>query len=120
MYVGGLYRKSRNVSLRNTKHTDVTEDSLDGRKRSTEKGMHLRELENQNLSLSEADNKPPSLGWDDDSPQCLGAKLLLPNAVTQGPQPEQLPCELTQTKHRSLLKCQNCHPLQKCHPELLT
>ena len=83
MYVGGLYRKSRNASLRNSKHTDVTVDSLDGRKRSTEKGMRLREPENQNLSLSGADNKPPPLGWGEGSPQCLGATLLLPNAVTQ-------------------------------------
>lgn len=118
--MGGLYGKSRNVSLRNSKHTGVTEDSLDGRKRPTEKGMHLREPENQNLSLSGADNKPLSLDWDGDSPQCPGAKLLLPSAVTQGPQLEQLRCELSQIKHRSLLKWQSCHPLHKGHHELVT
>lgn len=118
--MGGLYGKSRNVSLRNSKHTGVTEDSLDGRKRPTEKGMHLREPENQNLLLSGADNKPLSLDWDGDSPQCPGAKLLLPSAVTQGPQLEELRCELSQIKHRSLLKWQSCHPLRKGHHELVT
>lgn len=58
--VGGLQQENGNVSPRN----GVTEDSLDGRKRSTEKTMYSREPEDQNSSLSGAENSHHVvMGW---------------------------------------------------------
>lgn len=60
--VGGLQQENgkKNVSPRN----GVTEDSLNGRKRSTEKRMYSRESKHQSPSLSGAENSHGVVtGW---------------------------------------------------------
>lgn len=60
MWEGFNRRMEKNVLPRN----GVTEDSLNGRKRSMEKGMYSREPEHQNPSLSGAENSHRVvMGW---------------------------------------------------------